>query len=196
MAMKIGKTSIPDDAIGLMKHRELSKVLHEYCVKQMAQENTAFLNAVHTRKGIPVLWSAFIKSGSQFEINISGTLREEMTPLGEAADWDPRKWQKPLKEAYAVVAGLVNRNFLANKSDKFWDSKQFRDYVFKKVGSPSKVARVTGMPEKELSEMMFLSAVGRDAESKKIGEKLAKKEKDKAKAAALVKALKDAGLAA
>lgn len=190
MTIKIGKTSYPDDVWGILNNGKLGPVFHNYVVAQRATENTAFLLALITRKGLPVLYNAFIKPGSQFEINISGAMRAPMVELGDRADWTLASWQKPLSEARNEIITVTQQNFLA----KFWKSDEFREFCFKTCGSPAKVGKLIGVKDvKTLGDIMMLGVLGDKRKAETEAKKLATKEKNKFTAEQLTKALVSAG---
>ena len=188
--IQIGTKTYPGDVEGMMKHREMSKLLHEVAVSKHSPQHTAFLNALFTGKKIAILYNAFIKEGSQFEINISSDLRKDMTRMGAEADWSNPDWKQKLNQARAMSIMHVRDNIL----DDFFTSETFRKFVFSKTGSPQKAAKLLGIRDhKALGDVIIAQILEKPGNAKKKMEKLAKKEKLKDKADAVMKVLANAG---
>ncbi|CAN0453940.1 unnamed protein product, partial [Ectocarpus fasciculatus] len=130
MTITIGSKRYPDDVWGMMKDRTMGPLFHKFCQTRLAHENTAFLNALAKRTKLPILYNAFIKPDSQFEINIPGNMRKYMVHMGGVSDWDHAGWKKSLEAARVHIVNLLDANF----SVDFWKSEVFRKFIFKETG--------------------------------------------------------------
>ncbi len=198
MATKIGNVSYPDRVDGILKDKELGRAFWDFVKRNRALENLKMIALVGVASN-EIIWERHIASGAPDQINISSALLNKAKALADAKDWKHKDWKGIVKDCEAECRMLLQSNYVAMflniKVPEF--VKVHRERAEQQLkGSPSKVAKLLGISDlKTLKALMVAAAAGFKAEAGKLAAQLAKTEKDKAKRAALLKALKAQGLA-
>jgi hypothetical protein len=155
----------------------------------------AILNEVtfYFAKGNPEgLYSRYLDPKAKEAVNVDAKVTNPAKLLAGKEDWKNPAWTKIIASGKDQVASALNGDIAG-----FMKSAEYADYLKKeKMGDPTKAAKLLGIKDvKALKQGMEMMATGNESGAKKIFEKIAKDEKLKDKAEAMMKALEKAGMA-
>jgi hypothetical protein len=161
-----------------------------FSTKEHTEENILFLVGKGNMDGI---FNTYIKPGSSKEINIDGKLRDKLVAAHAAKD--ETEFNKQLKAAKDVVAGLSEQILTRFKASTEYKFEIARKDAEKNAAKAMKVLGISAKGKDLLLDAIAFNKIGKASDASKKLAALAKLEKLVAKEAALLKSLKDAGLA-
>ena len=157
--IKIGGKNYPGDVWGIIEHRKLGRVFHEYAKSHAAGENTLFLHALaRGRQNSRYIYGTFIDWECKYPITIVYGLRERADELAEKDDWDDIKWKNVIEDIKNDVILTLTVNFLGNDpKDDFWESDHFREFCFGEFVDPEELAKKHNIQKNkmQLADIMF-----------------------------------------
>lgn len=177
----------PMDLDDIRKNAKLCASLMAFMKKERNSENFSFY---FDKGNAEALYTKYISPRSNTQVNLKSTTQRGCDAL--EGKWDDRGWRALIEKAKEEIHSMVKMDVLP----RFYKSDEYETYVKKnKVGDPKKAAKLLGISDvASLKEAMEAIAVGDERTAKSLLEKLAKAEKLKENAAAMIKALERSGL--
>jgi hypothetical protein len=138
------------------------------------------------------LWPGYLDPDGSDPVNVSSKITKAGKMLADQNDFDNAAWSKIIASAKKEVAYTLTDEL----KDGFLASKEYKEYVAEnRMGDPKKAAKLLGISDvKKLTDAMKAQATGDSKTAAKLFGEIAKKEKLKDDAKALMKALDSAGL--
>ncbi len=180
MPIRILGDNYPDNSREIVRSKKLGPKFHEFLKSVYAGENSAFLRLCVKRNNIKGMYDTFIAPGAQHQIQVNPMYRQEAAALARDEEWSKGKWKSVLDDMELEIAANLNLQYLRFPKGRFWQSKQFREFLFETYADPGRFARQHGIRnKKDLADAMFVYMMERPPrrEAKKMFDKLEKKEK-------------------
>ncbi len=160
--------------------------------KSMSIENVLFF---HDKGNAQAVYPKYISEKSATQVNLPSAVFNPMKALADKADWKHASWDTLIKTAKLSIEKMWN----ADVAPRFVTSPEYKAYEIakapKKKADPGKAAQLLGIKDvAKLKKALELSIDGNKASAIKLLAEIAKEEKMKDKAEAIMKALEKAGL--
>jgi hypothetical protein len=188
-ALEYRMSDLPTTIDDFKKTPKLMAAYMAYAKRRLMLNEVMFYFDKGNAQGV---YPKYLDLKSNTQVNVNSTVTDVTEKLAKAGDWANAAWPKVIAVAKAQVKATIDPDIQTG----FAKSDEYKNYCkAEKMGDPAKAAKLLGITDvKKLTAAMQAGAVGDDKTAVKLLNEILVKEKMKAKAEELLKALEKAGL--